>query len=127
MSTYSKPTESELEVLTILWQKGKATVKEINELLNTFRIVGYTTTLKTIQIMYEKKMLDREENGRNHLYWALISQRDTQTNLVNKMLSSVFNGSPVSLAMHALGGQKVSKNELDELRKLLDNLETDEI
>lgn len=114
------PTEAELEILRVLWARGPATVREINEALSTEREVGYTTTLKIMQIMAGKGLLHRDESERTHVYTAAVKEADTQKSLMNKLLDSAFGGSAAKLVMQALGSSKATKAELDEIRKFLD-------
>lgn len=123
MNLLAKPTESELEILQILWQKGEATVREINEALNTNREVGYTTTLKLMQIMLEKGILERDDATRTHIYKATITEAATQKILLNKFVEATFRGSAMKLVMQALGNHEASKSELNDLKKLIENLE----
>jgi BlaI family penicillinase repressor len=118
-----KPTESELEILQILWSRGVATVRQVNEELLKQREVGYTTTLKIMQIMFEKGMLTREEEGRYHVYKAKAEERGTQNLLLNRFIEKTFRGSASKMVMEALGNQKVSKEEIDEIKELLKKLE----
>jgi BlaI family transcriptional regulator, penicillinase repressor len=120
-----KPTDSEFEILQVLWELGNATVREVNEVLskNKDREVGYTTTLKLMQIMHDKKMLARDITTRTHVYKPLVSQKDTQQNMINKIIDTVFNGSPAQLVMQALDNKKSSQEEIDLIRKYLDQLE----
>ncbi len=123
MNLLAKPTESELEILQILWQKGQATVREINDDLNINREVGYTTTLKLMQIMLEKGILERDDATRTHIYKATIAEADTQKLLLNKFVEATFRGSAMKLVMQALGNHEASKSELNDLKKLIENLE----
>lgn len=118
-----KPTEGELEILKILWQSGPCTVRTVNDKLNEEKPVGYTTTLKIMQIMLEKGIVKRKEEGKIHTYFAALNQEDAQKQLMDKILTTAFGGSAVKLAMQALGGANPSKEELSEIRKLLDDLE----
>jgi predicted transcriptional regulator len=118
-----KVTESELEILQVLWQKGASTVRDVNDLLNLKREIGYTTTLKMMQLMFEKKMLTRDDAQRTHIYAANITEADTQQNLVDKLLDSAFGGSAMKLVMQALGHHKTSKEELDEIKSLIQKIE----
>ena len=119
-----KPTAGELDILQILWQNnGEMTVKEINEEINKVKETGYTTTLKLMQIMYEKGLLTREQNGRSHLYRASIKEDDTKSSLLKNFIDSTFNGSAASLVMQALGNHKTTKEELEMIREYLDNIE----
>ena len=117
-----KPTESELEILTVLWERKKATVREVHEELSAYKDCGYTTTLKLMQIMHEKGIVKRDDSGKTHIYEALISKERTQKQLVNKMVNSLFGGSATQLVMQALGNNSASADELNEIQKLLDNL-----
>jgi len=118
-----KPTESELEILNILWDKGSATVREIHEVLEQHKTSGYTTTLKLMQIMFEKGMLSREPQGKLHIYKAKIKREKTQQQLVRKMIDTMFSGSASQLVMQALGQHKASTAELDEIRQYLAELD----
>ena len=118
-----KPTDSELEILNILWENGSATVREINEQLSVEKPTGYTTTLKLMQIMYEKGLLTREEKGRSHVYFPVVKKDETQKVFLDKLLNSVFNGSVSQMAMQLLGGHKTSKEEIEKIKKLLDKME----
>ena len=121
-----KPTESELAILGVLWTHGPSTVKFVNEHLNAQgpeKEIGYTTTLKLMQIMHEKEFLARKKNGRMHIYSPLITQKESQQNLVNELLDSAFQGSAMKLVMQALGNRRSTPQELDEIRAFLDQLE----
>lgn len=120
-----KPTESELEILQVLWQHGPSTVRFVNEALNKGKEVGYTTTLKLMQIMTEKQMLLPDKASRTHVYQALITEEDTQKELLDKFLDATFRGSALKLVMQALGNHQTSPEELDQIRNLLDKLEGD--
>ena len=114
-----KPTESELEILQILWQLGKATVRQVNDELSKMKEVGYTTTLKLLQIMHEKNIVSRTEEGRYHLYKAAIGEEQTQQLLLGKFVDAAFRGSAMKLVMQTLGNQDVSMDELEEIKKLI--------
>lgn len=118
-----KPTESELEILNILWERGASTVREVHEELEKHKEAGYTTTLKIMQIMHEKGLLKRDESSKSHVYTANISQETTQGQLVKRMIDNVFNGSAARLVMQALGNHKPSKKELSEIKKYLEEIE----
>lgn len=118
-----KPTDSELEILQILWQKGPTTVRVINDLLNEQREVGYTTTLKFMQIMFEKGMVSRVEDGRTHIYTALVEEYGTQSLLLQKFVDNTFRGSAAQLVMQALGNHEASAAELDEIKALIAQIE----
>lgn len=122
MSTNNiKPTESELEILQILWQKEQCTVRDVHETLDK-KDAGYTTTLKLMQIMHEKGLVERDTSAKTHIYKALLNQQKTQQQLVNKMIDNVFNGSAARLVMQALGNQSASKEEIELIKDYLDKL-----
>ena len=118
-----KPTDSELEILRILWENGKSTVKTVNEKLNEKKETGYTTTLKMLQIMYEKNLVERDENERSHIYKAAIGQNEIQKVLLDKLLETAFSGSAANLVMQALGNSQPSKEELKKIKELLNQIE----
>ena len=122
----TKPTESELEILRVLWERGEATVRDVHEELSKTKDAGYTTTLKLMQIMHEKGMVKRDESNKTHKYIPLISREKTQKQFVGKMIDTLFQGSSSQLVMQALGNHKASKEELDEIQKLIDNLKQQE-
>lgn len=119
-----KPTESELEILQILWEKGVATVREVHERLAISKDVGYTTTLKLMQIMNEKGIVKRDDSMRTHIYQAAVNKEKTQKHLLNKMIDNLFGGSSTQLVIQALGddNHKTSQEEIDTIQALLDNL-----
>ncbi len=119
---YIKPTESELEILQILWDKGLATVREVHEHLASTKDVGYTTTLKLMQIMHDKGLVKRDESMRTHVYQPAVNKERTQKHLLTKMIDSLFGGSSTQLVLQALGENKVSAEELEEIQTLLNNL-----
>jgi len=123
MTSRPKPTESELEILQLLWKNGPATVRTINDQLNLKRDIGYTTSLKIMQIMHEKGMVTREPKGRSHIYHAVYQEQETQKVLLDKFLETAFGGSAMKLVMQALGNRKSSKTELQQIRNLLDRME----
>jgi len=118
-----KPTASELEILNILWSKGPSTVREVHEVLEKSKDAGYTTTLKLMQIMHEKKLLKRDESSKSHVYTADVSQAKMKSQLVKGMIDTVFNGSATQLVMQALGSYKANAAELDEIKKYLKEME----
>lgn len=117
-----KPTESELEILQVLWQRGIATVREVHEELSTTKDAGYTTTLKLMQIMNEKGLVQRDDSSKTHIYEAIVSKENTQQHFVGKLMNTLFDGSASQLVMRALGGSKPTKKEIDEIQKLIDEL-----
>ena len=116
------PTESELEILQILWRRESATVREVHEELSKTKVSGYTTTLKLMQIMFEKKLVTRDESSKTHIYTPAISRQKTQKQFLDKMINGLFYGSSTQLVLQALGNQKATKIELEEIQKYLDNL-----
>jgi predicted transcriptional regulator len=118
-----KPTEAELEILQILWQEGPATVRAVHEQLATKKDIGYTTTLKNMQNMVQKGMLDRDEESRSHVYKASLQQQETQKMLLDRFLDNTFGGSAMHLVMQALGNCKTSKEELAQIKALIRKLE----
>jgi BlaI family penicillinase repressor len=115
-----KPTEAELELLRVLWDKGPATVRELHDEVNLQRAVGYTSVLKILQIMTEKGLVEREESNKAHIYRAAASQEETQNQLLRDLSERLFSGSATQLAMHALAMQPTSDEELDEIRTLIE-------
>ncbi|HUS72121.1 MAG TPA: BlaI/MecI/CopY family transcriptional regulator [Sedimentisphaerales bacterium] len=118
----SKPTDRELTILRILWDRGPSTVREVNEVMTKDRDTGYTTTLKLMQIMAEKRILIRDESQRQHVYKVAITEEKTQKQLVGDLLERAFSGSAEKLVMRALSAKKVSAKELERIRKMLDEL-----
>ena len=117
-----KPTDSELEILHVLWTNGPSTVRQVHESLSIGRDLGYTTALKLMQIMYEKGLLTREETNRSHTYAAAVTEEDTQRGLVDRFVETAFRGSASKLVMQVLGQHKTSRQELDEIKKLLNQI-----
>ncbi|HEY9343449.1 MAG TPA: BlaI/MecI/CopY family transcriptional regulator [Hanamia sp.] len=117
-----KPTGSELEILQILWEREAATVREVHEELSKTKSSGYTTTLKLMQIMFEKGIVTRDDRAKTHIYKAAVSRKKTQKQFLDKMINGLFAGSSTQLVLQALGNQKASKSELDEIQKYLDDL-----
>ncbi|MFL9482635.1 BlaI/MecI/CopY family transcriptional regulator [Chitinophagaceae bacterium LWZ2-11] len=118
----TKPTESELEILRILWEKGTASVREVHEILSLHKDAGYTTTLKLMQIMFEKGLVYRDSGSKIHIYKAKLSKEKTQKELVGKMIYTLFNGSPSQLVLHALGTSNPDKEELEQIQALINSL-----
>jgi BlaI family transcriptional regulator, penicillinase repressor len=117
-----KPTESELEILQVLWNKEHATVREVHEILSEQKDAGYTTTLKLMQIMHEKGLVTRNDSSKTHIYQAAVSREKTQQHLLGKMMNGLFGGSASQLVMQALGSKKPSQTEIEEIQRLLDEL-----
>lgn len=118
-----KPTPGELEILNVLWERGPCTVREVHTELERTRGTGYTTVLKLMQIMAEKGLVRREAEGRAHVYQAAVRQEDAQKRAVTEMIETMFGGSAARLALRALSAKRASKEELAELRRLLDEHE----
>lgn len=118
-----RPTEAELEILTVLWSRGPSTVREVHETIVQRRPAQYTTVLKLLQIMADKRLVVRDEKERAHVYQASRPQQWTQRQLAGDLLRRAFAGSARSLMLGALSGRKTSKAELAELRRLLDEFE----
>lgn len=116
-----KPTESELEILVVLWDNGPSTVRQVCESLT--RNAGYTTILKLMQIMFEKGLVTRDESERTHIYRAAVSREQTQRTMVSHLVDRVFGGSAQAMVMRALSTTKSSPAELKEIRALLDRME----
>jgi BlaI family transcriptional regulator, penicillinase repressor len=114
-----KPTEVELELLRVLWDMGSASVRELHEVVSSQRPLGYTSVLKTLQIMTEKGLVERTEAGKAHIYHAAASQEETQNQLLRDLSERLFSGSAAQLAMHALAMQPASEEELEEIRKII--------
>jgi len=119
---YIKPTESELEILQVLWQKGIASVRDVHEELLKTKDAGYTTTLKLMQIMNEKGLVKRDDSIKTHIYQAAVSREKTQKHLLGKMINTLFGGSTTQLVMQALGNHEATPDELEEIQKLINNL-----
>ncbi|MGZ3305331.1 MAG: BlaI/MecI/CopY family transcriptional regulator [Asticcacaulis sp.] len=114
-----KPTEAELEILRALWARGDATVRDLHEALSA-RGTGYTTVLKTLQIMTEKGLVEREEAGKAHIYRPAMREEEMQTQLLRELSEKLFSGSPAMLAMHALSLTPASADELQQIRALIE-------
>jgi BlaI family penicillinase repressor len=125
MATIStrKPTSSELEILHVLWERGPSTVREVHQALYEKRPMGYTSVLKLMQIMTAKGTVRRNEEQRAHVYEAVQPEEKTKRDFAMDMLQRVFDGSASELMMHALAGRKASKEEIDEMRRLLNEHE----
>jgi BlaI family penicillinase repressor len=119
----SKPTEAELEILSLLWELKEASVRQIHDRISETKDTGYTTTLKIMQIMHAKGMVSRDEENRSHIYKPATNQKETQKSLLKNLVTTAFGGSAQKLVMQALGQENPSKVELDEIRAFLDQLE----
>jgi BlaI family transcriptional regulator, penicillinase repressor len=118
-----RPTDSELEILQVLWQRGPCTVRQVNEQLAENKDVGYTTTLKLMQIMHEKGLLTRLEEARSHVYEAKVAETEMQATLLDRFLDTTFRGSASKLVMQALGNHKATPAEIEEIRNLLNQIQ----
>jgi predicted transcriptional regulator len=118
-----KPTAAELEILRVLWSRGPSTVREVHESLQEKKSLGYTSVLKFLQIMTTKGTVRRNETHRAHVYEACLPAEQTKRQLAGDMLQRVFEGSASQLMMHALAGRKASQEEIQELRRILDEYE----
>ena len=121
-----KPTEAELDILTILWERGPCSVRFVNDEQNRERRVGYTTTLKQLQIMHEKGLVSRINNGRTHIYTAEKGREETQKQLLDRVMDAAFGGSASKLVMQVLGNHKSSQKELEEIKALIKKIEEDQ-
>lgn len=110
------PTDAELEVLEVIWRLGPSTVRSVHDEISAKRPTGYTTTLKIMQIMLDKGLLDREPDGRAHIYSAKIPQVETRKGLLDKLLGMAFGGSPARLVLHALDSEDISPAELEAIK-----------
>ena len=123
MSDLPRPTDAELEILTVLWSRGPSTVRDVHEVISKRRPAQYTTVLKLMQIMAEKRLVSRDEQNRAHVYEAGRPREWTQRQLAGDLLDRAFGGSAAEMMVGALGARKASKQELAEIRRLLDQLE----
>jgi predicted transcriptional regulator len=122
----ARPTDAELEILRVLWQRGPSTVREVHETINQSKPTGYTTVLKLMQIMTEKELVQRDEGQRAHIYEARLAQGETQRQLLGDLIERAFDGSAKQLMMHVLSEKKASAEDLSEIRELLDEFERGE-
>lgn len=123
-----EPTRTELEILQVLWKNGPSTVRFVNDRLNDEkRSVQYTSTLKIMQIMTDKGMLARDESSMKHVYSPLLEERSTKSLLLDRFLDATFNGSAATLLMQLLGNKKTSKDELDEIKALINKIDPDKL
>jgi len=118
-----KPTESELEILQVIWKKGQCTVRDVHEELAKNKDAGYTTTLKLMQIMHDKGLVERDTTAKTHLYKAVITREQAQQTALDKIISTVFKGSTSDLVIQALGHHRASKDEIDAIKSYLREFE----
>ena len=123
--TSMKPTDAELEILQVIWLHGPVSVRFVNDESNRKKRVGYTTTLKLMQIMREKGLLMRSEDGRKHIYYVVLKEKEAKNLLLDKFVKTAFGGSAMDLVMQALGNHQTTPDELEELKALIDKIERD--
>ena len=116
-----RPTDAELAILRVLWERGASTVRQVHEVLADTRDTGYTTTLKLMQIMADKGLVTRNETERTHVYTASAAQEQTQRQLVQDLVDRAFGGSAAQLVMRALSAEGATEAELKNIRKLIDD------
>ena len=121
-----KPTDAELEVLQVLWANGPSSVRFVNTELSKNRDIVYTTTLKMMQVMATKGLLKRDTSERTHLYEAAIEQKEIQQSLLDKLVQTAFKGSPLNLVLQALGHEKTSQEDLEEIKKIIKKIENNQ-
>ncbi len=132
MNALIKPTEAELEILQLLWEHGPSSVRFVNDKMNQARQaadreeIGYTTTLKLMQIMTDKGLVTRDTSTRTHIYAAAAREEETQQQLLQKFVDATFRGSAMKLVMQALGNHQASAEELDEIKALIEKLEKEQ-
>ena len=119
-----KPTDAELAILRIIWERGPSTVREVHSVMEETRKAGYTTVLKFLQIMTDKKLVTRNESQRAHVYEAAYTQEQTQKQLVGDLLERAFGGSAMNLVVQALNAKRASQEELAEIRKIIEERES---
>ena len=118
-----KPSDSELEIMQILWENGPLTVRDVNDQLNIERRVGYTTTLKIMQIMTEKEMLTRDTGQRSHIYSPTMKPEEVQVNILDHVIKTAFRGKTSSLVLRALGHHNASHEEMKEIKAMIEKME----
>jgi len=118
-----KPTESELEILQVIWKKGQCSVRDVHEELAKNKDAGYTTTLKLMQIMHDKGLVERDTTSKTHLYKAIITRGQAQQTALDKIISTVFKGSTSEMVIQALGNHRASKDEIDAIKNYLQQFE----
>jgi len=123
MPSIPRPTDAELAILRVLWERGPSTVRQVFEVLSAERELGYTTVLKMLQIMDEKGLVQRDATDRTHVFSTTETQIQTQRNMLDDLLDKAFGGSSLNLVMQALATRKASRAELAEIRKMLDQAE----
>ncbi|MGB0982503.1 MAG: BlaI/MecI/CopY family transcriptional regulator [Saprospiraceae bacterium] len=119
MGDINQPSEAELDILNIIWQRQPVTVRAVHEILTETKKVGYTTTLKQIQRMTDKGMIERVGTGKAHQYQAIVKEEKVKENLFQKLVKTAFKGSALKLVMHALGNSETSKDEIEALEQFI--------
>jgi BlaI family transcriptional regulator, penicillinase repressor len=123
-----RPTEAELDILRVLWERGDCTVREVHDSLYGDDGAGYTTALKLMQIMHVKGLVERDDSQRAHVYRAAVSKQRTQRRFMAEMVQRLFNGSPSQLVLHALGDHpRASRDELRQIRELLNRIDAEKV
>ncbi|MHC4251241.1 MAG: BlaI/MecI/CopY family transcriptional regulator [Planctomycetota bacterium] len=122
MGAKKNPTPGQLRILQVLWRRGPSTVRQVLEELEREKPTHYTTVLKLMQIMFERGLVTRDESGRSHVYSAASGMDRTKQGLVDDLLERAFGGSAKSLVMHALSGKRSTPEELDEIRRYIDDM-----
>ena len=118
-----RPTDAELAILGVLWERGPSTVRDVHDILTRTQATGYTTVLKLLQIMTDKGLVVRDESERAHVYSPRFSEQKTQRQILADLVDRAFGGSPAKLVMQALSGRKATQDELSAIRELLDELD----
>ena len=126
MSKIPKPTEAELAILGVLWDRGTATVREVHDTLSHTQGTGYTTVLKFLQIMHEKGLVTRDTSQRSHVYAPAVAREAIQTNLVSELLDKAFEGSAQNLILRALAARPSTPEELDAIRAMIDTFQNNQ-
>ncbi|PZP47374.1 MAG: transcriptional regulator [Pseudopedobacter saltans] len=121
-----KPSEGELEILQILWKRKAATVREVYEEISQTKECAYTTTLKLMQIMHEKQLVTRDNSQKTHTYMPNVSKERTQRQILGKMIHTLFSGSTSQMVLQALGNEKPSNDEIEQIQEMLDKLKKSE-
>jgi predicted transcriptional regulator len=127
MASLPRPTDAELQILRVLWSEGPSTVRQVNERLSAGRDIGYTTTLKLMQIMTEKGLVSRDESDRTHVYFARATEDQTQRQLVSDLMDRAFGGSAAALVMQALSAHPASAAELEDIGRLIRDYQADHV
>jgi len=123
MSKQNKPTQAELEILSVIWERETATVREVHEVINARKPTGYTTVLKLLQLMDEKGLVERDKANRAHIYRAKIKQNETGKQMLSDVLQKVFGGSALKLVQQVLETETTTAEDLKEIRKMIQEAE----